>query len=91
MFSFHAVKNVTTAEGGVVCLNLPKNKFNNNDEYAYLRCFALNGQTKDAFTKSKAGGWKYDIIYPGLKINMPDVLAAIGVAQLPEYFESILE
>lgn len=91
VFSFHAVKNVTTAEGGAVCLNLPKNKFNNKDEYDFLRCFALNGQTKDAFTKSKAGGWKYDIIYPGLKINMPDVLAAIGVVQLPHYFESILE
>ncbi|PNQ73025.1 capsular biosynthesis protein [Hanstruepera neustonica] len=90
VFSFHAVKNVTTAEGGVVCLNLPK-PFDNQDEYSYLRCYALNGQTKDAFTKSKAGGWRYDIIYPGLKINMPDVLAAIGVAQLPTYFSSILK
>ncbi|GGG48492.1 DegT/DnrJ/EryC1/StrS family aminotransferase [Bizionia arctica] len=90
VFSFHAVKNVTTAEGGAVCLNLPK-PFNNQDEYNYLRCFSLNGQTKDAFTKSKAGGWRYDIIYPGLKINMPDILAAIGVAQLPEYFEKTLD
>ncbi len=90
VFSFHAVKNITTAEGGAVCLNLPE-PFSNQEEYNYLRCFALNGQTKDAFTKSKAGGWKYDIIYPGMKINMPDVLAAIGVAQLPEYFSHILE
>lgn len=90
VFSFHAVKNITTAEGGAVCLNLPK-PFNNQEEYDYLRCFSLNGQTKDAFTKSKAGGWKYDIIYPGMKINMPDVLAAIGVAQIPEYFSHILE
>ncbi|WP_104733704.1 DegT/DnrJ/EryC1/StrS family aminotransferase [Hanstruepera ponticola] len=90
VFSFHAVKNVTTAEGGVICINLPK-PFENKDEYNYLRCYALNGQTKDAFTKSKAGGWKYDIIYPGLKINMPDVLAAIGVAQLPSYFSNILK
>jgi dTDP-4-amino-4,6-dideoxygalactose transaminase len=90
VFSFHAVKNVTTAEGGVVCLNLP-HPFNNKNEYDYLRCYSLNGQTKDAFTKSKAGGWRYDIIYPGLKINMPDVLAAIGVAQLPIYFSHILE
>ena len=89
VFSFHAVKNITTAEGGAVCLNLPK-PFSNQDEYDYLRCFSLNGQTKDAFTKSKAGGWRYDIIYPGLKINMPDVLAAIGVAQLPEYFDNTL-
>ncbi|MCX7548384.1 DegT/DnrJ/EryC1/StrS aminotransferase family protein [Xanthomarina sp. F1114] len=90
VFSFHAVKNVTTAEGGAVCLNLPE-PFINQDEYNYLRCFSLNGQTKDAFTKSKAGGWRYDIIYLGLKINMPDILAAIGVAQLPEYFEKTLE
>ncbi|EGV44849.1 DegT/DnrJ/EryC1/StrS aminotransferase family protein [Bizionia argentinensis JUB59] len=90
VFSFHAVKNITTAEGGAICLNLPK-PFDNQKEYNYLRCFSLNGQTKDAFTKSKAGGWKYDIIYPGMKINMPDVLAAIGVAQLPEYFSNILE
>ena len=89
VFSFHAVKNVTTAEGGAVCLNLPI-PFNNQDEYNYLRCFSLNGQTKDAFTKSKAGGWRYDIIYPGMKINLPDLLAAVGVAQLPEYFATIL-
>lgn len=89
VFSFHAVKNVTTAEGGAVCLNLPY-PFNNQSEYDYLRCYSLNGQTKDAFTKSKVGGWKYDIIYPGLKINMPDVLAAIGVAQLPAYFSDVL-
>ncbi|MFD2823598.1 DegT/DnrJ/EryC1/StrS family aminotransferase [Lacinutrix iliipiscaria] len=89
VFSFHAVKNVTTAEGGAVCLNLPE-PFNNQDEYAFLRCFSLNGQTKDAFTKSKAGGWRYDIIYPGMKINLPDLLAAVGVAQLPKYFSTIL-
>ncbi|HLV38837.1 DegT/DnrJ/EryC1/StrS aminotransferase family protein [Xanthomarina sp.] len=90
VFSFHAVKNVTTAEGGAVCINLPE-PFKNQDEYNYLRCFSLNGQTKDAFTKSKAGDWRYDIIYPGLKMNMPDILAAIGVAQLPEYFEKTLQ
>ncbi len=90
VFSFHAVKNITTAEGGAICINLPK-PFINQDEYDFLRCYSLNGQTKDAFTKSKAGGWRYDIIYPGLKINMPDILAAIGVAQLPEYFESTLD
>jgi len=89
VFSFHAVKNVTTAEGGAICINLPE-PFNNNDEYDYLRCYSLNGQTKDAFAKSKIGSWKYDIIYPGLKINMPDVLAAIGIAQLPEYFDKTL-
>ncbi|MGY0392424.1 DegT/DnrJ/EryC1/StrS family aminotransferase [Bizionia sp. KMM 8389] len=90
VFSFHAVKNVTTAEGGAITLNLP-NPFNNQEVYDYLRCFSLNGQTKDAFTKSKAGSWKYDIIYPGMKINMPDVLAAIGIIQLPLYFSEILD
>lgn len=89
VFSFHAVKNVTTAEGGAMCLNLPE-PFDNQEEYNYLRCTALNGQTKDAFTKSKAGSWRYDIIYQGFKINMPDVLAAIGVAQIPTYYEKIL-
>lgn len=89
VFSFHAVKNVTTAEGGAICINLPE-PFNNEEVYKFLRCNALNGQTKDAFTKSKAGGWKYDIIYQGFKINMPDVLAAIGVAQMPTYFDKVL-
>lgn len=89
VFSFHAVKNVTTAEGGAICLNLPE-PFNNDEEYKFLRCISLNGQTKDAFTKTKAGSWRYDIIYQGFKINMPDVLAAIGVAQIPTYFKKTL-
>jgi dTDP-4-amino-4,6-dideoxygalactose transaminase len=89
IFSFHAVKNITTAEGGVICLNLPM-AFNNADEYAYLRMMTLNGQTKDAFSKSKAGGWRYDIIDLGLKINMPDVCAAIGLAQIKKYDHNLL-
>ncbi|CAN5830616.1 DegT/DnrJ/EryC1/StrS family aminotransferase [soil metagenome] len=89
IFSFHAVKNITTAEGGVICINLPA-PFNNEDEYAYLRMMTLNGQTKDAFTKSKAGGWRYDIIDLGLKINMPDVCAAIGLAQIRKYDHGLL-
>jgi dTDP-4-amino-4,6-dideoxygalactose transaminase len=89
IFSFHAVKNITTAEGGVICLNLPL-PFNNANEYAYLRMMTLNGQTKDAFSKSKAGGWRYDIIDLGLKINMPDVCAAIGVAQIRKYDHNLL-
>lgn len=84
IFSLHAVKNVTTAEGGAICLNMPK-PFNNKELYDILRCYSLNGQTKDAFSKTKAGAWRYDIIYPGLKINMPDVLAAIGVGQMKSY------
>lgn len=89
IFSLHAVKNVTTAEGGVICINLPSS-FNNEDEYAFLRMMTLNGQTKDAFTKSKAGGWRYDIIDLGLKINMPDVCAAIGLAQIKKYDSNLL-
>lgn len=90
IFSFHAVKNITTAEGGVICINLPA-PFNNANEYAYLRMMTLNGQTKDAFTKSKSGGWRYDIIDLGLKINMPDVCAAIGLAQIRKYDHQLLQ
>ncbi|HMZ46153.1 MAG TPA: DegT/DnrJ/EryC1/StrS family aminotransferase [Chitinophagaceae bacterium] len=90
IFSFHAVKNLTTAEGGAICLNLPL-PFNNNDVYATLRLWSLNGQTKDAFSKSKAGSWRYDIVYPGFKMNLPDVLAAIGLAQIKEYNEVLLK
>ncbi|MBP6625611.1 MAG: DegT/DnrJ/EryC1/StrS family aminotransferase, partial [Chitinophagaceae bacterium] len=89
IFSLHAVKNITTAEGGVICLNLPE-PFSNEEEYAYLRRMTLNGQTKDAFTKSKAGGWRYDIVDLGMKINMPDVLAAIGLAQIRKYDAQLL-
>jgi dTDP-4-amino-4,6-dideoxygalactose transaminase len=90
IFSLHAVKNVTSAEGGVICINLPA-PFNNADVYAYLRLMTLNGQTKDAFTKTKAGGWRYDIVDLGMKINMPDVLAAIGLAQIRKYDSQLLK
>lgn len=84
IFSFHAVKNITTAEGGVICLNLPA-PFNNGELYRQLRLMSLNCQTKDAFTKSKAGGWRYDIVGMGMKANMADVNAAIGLAQIRQY------
>lgn len=84
IFSLHAVKNVTTAEGGAICLNLPA-PFDNDSLYAELRMKALNCQTKDAFTKSKAGGWRYDIVGMGMKANMADVNAAIGLAQIRQY------
>ena len=84
IFSLHAVKNITTAEGGAICLNLPK-PFNNTTLYDSLRQMTLNCQTKDAFSKSKAGGWRYDIVDFGMKINMPDVNAAIGLAQIRQY------
>lgn len=90
VFSFHAVKNVTTAEGGLICINMPA-PFSNADIYKTLRLWSLNGQTKDAFTKSKAGGWRYDIVYPGFKMNMPDVLAAIGLSQVRKYNSLLLK
>ena len=84
IFSLHAVKNVTTAEGGVICLNMPA-PFDNGELYRQLRLMSLNCQTKDAFTKSKAGGWRYDIVGMGMKANMADVNAAIGLAQIRQY------
>lgn len=82
IFSLHAVKNITTAEGGAICLNLPESSFDNVALKAELKIMTLNCQTKDAFSKMKAGNWKYDIVGPGMKINMPDVNAAIGLAQI---------
>lgn len=81
----HAVKNITTAEGGVICLNLPESSFDNVALKAELKIMALNCQTKDAFSKMKAGNWKYDIVGLGMKINMPDVNAAIGLAQMRKF------
>ncbi len=89
VFSFHSVKNVTTGEGGAVLLNLP-HPFDNEAEYRFLKIFSLNGQTKSAFEKNQAGGWRYDIIAPGLKVNMPDICAAIGLAQLRKYETELL-
>jgi dTDP-4-amino-4,6-dideoxygalactose transaminase len=86
IFSFHAVKNITTAEGGAICLNLP-DSFSIENEYKLMKLFSLNGQNKDSFTKSQAGGWKYDILFAGLKVNMPDICAAIGLAQIRKYKE----
>ncbi|HJD92277.1 DegT/DnrJ/EryC1/StrS family aminotransferase [Bacteroides coprosuis] len=90
IFSLHAVKNVTTAEGGAICMNLPK-PFDNTELYKELRMMALNCQTKDAFSKSKAGSWRYDIIGLGMKINMADVNAAIGLAQMRVYTSLLAE
>jgi dTDP-4-amino-4,6-dideoxygalactose transaminase len=89
VFSLHAVKNITSAEGGVIMLNLPA-PFCNTEAYNTLRIWSLNGQTKDAFTKAKAGAWQYDVIYPGFKMNMPDVLAAVALAQFKKYENMLL-
>lgn len=89
VFSLHAVKNITSAEGGVIALHLPA-PFKSEEVYNTLRVWSLNGQTKDAFTKAKAGAWQYDVIYPGFKMNMPDVLAAVALAQFKKYENLLL-
>jgi len=90
IFSLHAVKNITTAEGGAICINMPA-PFENNKIYKHLRMMSLNGQTKDALTKNQAGSWRYDIVMQGLKINLPDVCAAIGLAQIRQYNRLLIE
>ena len=84
VFSFHAVKNLTTAEGGAVALNLPA-PFSNESVYAELCIKSLHGQNKDALAKTQAGKWKYDIIEPGYKCNMTDITAAIGLVEIKRY------
>jgi dTDP-4-amino-4,6-dideoxygalactose transaminase len=90
VFSLHSVKNITTAEGGAICVNIPK-PFNNKNILQYLRYLSLNGQTKSAFEKSKVGGWRYDIVDQGLKVNMPDICAAVGLAQIKQYKNKLLQ
>ena len=84
VFSFHAVKNLTTAEGGAVALNLPA-PFDNLEVYNYLCMLTLHGQNKDALAKTQKGNWKYDIIEAGYKCNMTDLSAAIGLIELERY------
>ncbi|MBI9033582.1 MAG: DegT/DnrJ/EryC1/StrS family aminotransferase [Bacteroidales bacterium] len=89
VFSFHAVKNLTTAEGGAVCLNLP-DVFDVEEIYKALNIKSLHGQTKDALSKTQKGNWKYDIIEPGYKFNMTDIVAAIGLIELERYQDDML-
>lgn len=89
VFSFHAVKNLTTAEGGAVVWR-DKGGLDNEWLYKQYMLYSLHGQNKDAFEKNQVGAWEYDIVYPGYKCNMTDVLAAIGIKQLERY-GSILE
>jgi dTDP-4-amino-4,6-dideoxygalactose transaminase len=89
VYSFHAVKNLTTAEGGAVCLNMPE-PFDNAIIQNYLKAKSLHGQTKDAFSKTQIGGWKYDILEPGYKFNMTDIAAAMGLVELERYDRDML-
>lgn len=83
-FSFHAVKNLTTAEGGALTWkSIPG--VNNDDIYKKLQLLSLHGQSKDALAKTKLGAWEYDIVGTYYKCNMTDVAAAIGLKQLDRY------
>lgn len=83
-FSFHAVKNFTTAEGGAATWrDLPG--IDNEEIYKNYMLLSLHGQSKDALAKTQLGAWEYDIVMPGYKCNMTDIMAAIGLAQMQRY------
>ena len=83
-FSFHAVKNLTTAEGGAVTWKDIEG-IDNDELYHQYMLFSLHGQSKDALAKTKLGAWEYDIVGPWYKCNMTDIMAAIGLRQLDRY------
>ncbi|MBR5340093.1 MAG: DegT/DnrJ/EryC1/StrS family aminotransferase [Lachnospiraceae bacterium] len=83
-FSFHAVKNFTTGEGGASTW-LPMEGIDDSEIYKMLQLLSLHGQNKDAMTKLKASSWEYDIIGPWYKCNMTDIMSAIGLRQLDRY------
>lgn len=87
-FSFHAVKNLTTAEGGALCFNLPKG-FDHDSIYKEFCTLILHGQNKDALAKTQKGNWRYDVEEPGFKCNMTDLQAAIGLVELERYQENL--
>ena len=89
VFSFHAVKNLTTAEGGAIMLNLPE-PFDNEEVYRYLCTYTLHGQNKDALAKTKRGAWRYDVLVSGFKGNMTDIMASIGLVELSRYEDDTL-
>lgn len=84
VFSFHAVKNLTTAEGGAVCVTLPKD-FDHAEIYRWLNAMSLHGQSKDALAKTQKNAWEYDVEEAGWKCNMTDLQAAIGLVELERY------
>lgn len=88
-FSFHAVKNLTTAEGGAIVW---RNDLGLDDDWLYHQymLYSLHGQSKDALAKTKKGAWEYDVIYPAYKCNMIDILAGLGLIQL-ERFDTLLK
>lgn len=83
-FSFHAVKNLTTAEGGALTWkSIPG--VSDEEIYHKLQLLSLHGQSKDALSKTQLGAWEYDVLGPWYKCNMTDIMAAIGLAQLERY------
>lgn len=88
-FSFHAVKNLTTAEGGALTW---KNILGISDDelYRMVQLFSLHGQSKDALAKTKLGAWEYDIVGPWYKCNMTDIMAAMGLVQMKRYPDMLL-
>jgi dTDP-4-amino-4,6-dideoxygalactose transaminase len=90
VYSFHAVKNLITAEGGAISFN--DNNFKGKEDLKReFKIASLHGQSKDALSKMKAGAWKYDIITDGFKCNMTDINAAIGLAQLERYEDMLVK
>lgn len=87
-FSFHAVKNLTTGEGGAVTFSTALS-INFDNIYKEYMLLSLHGQSKDALAKTVLGGWEYDIISPAFKCNMTDIMASIGIAQLSRYDEML--
>lgn len=87
-FSFHAVKNLTTAEGGALTWR-PIQGIDDEWIYKQFQLLSLHGQNKDALAKTQLGAWEYDIIAPNYKCNMTDIMAAIGLAQLRRYTEML--
>lgn len=87
-FSFHAVKNLTTAEGGALTWRAHEG-VDDTAVYKQLQLLSLHGQNKDALAKTKLGGWEYDIIGTWYKCNMTDIMAGIGLAQLKRYPEML--
>lgn len=88
VFSFHAVKNLTTAEGGAITFNLPEG-FDHEAIYKTFNMKILHGQSKDALAKTQKGAWRYDVLEPGYKCNMTDIQAAIGLIELRRYQENL--
>lgn len=84
-FSFHAVKNLTTAEGGALTWNILG--IDDEELYHQAQLYSLHGQSKDALAKTQLGAWEYDIVGPWYKCNMTDIMAGIGLAQMSRYGE----